>query len=101
MDAVTRADKVVVIEEGDPVIEYQLKALLYDEGVRVPVLGKAENIFNRVGELTINSVMDGLSKALNIVNPLTSLNAVKVDYTPPPRPPVFCQVVHMLPHSTS
>lgn len=45
IDAVTRADKVIVIEEGDPVLEQQLKALLYDEGVRVPVLGKAEGVF--------------------------------------------------------
>ncbi|ADY01836.1 indolepyruvate:ferredoxin oxidoreductase (IOR), alpha subunit [Vulcanisaeta moutnovskia 768-28] len=89
-DAVTRTDKVIVIEEGDPVIEYQLKALLYDEGIRVPILGKAENIFNRVGELTINSVMSGLSKVLDIENPLTSIKTVKVDYTPPSRPPVFC-----------
>ncbi len=33
MDAVTRANKVVVLEEGDPVLEYQLKALLYDEAL--------------------------------------------------------------------
>ncbi|WP_243675699.1 transketolase C-terminal domain-containing protein [Vulcanisaeta distributa] len=90
MDAVAKADRVIVIEEGDPVLENQLKALLYDEGVRVPVLGKAENIFNKVGELTINSVMEGLSKALNIVNPFSSLNTVKIDYAPPPRLPVFC-----------
>jgi indolepyruvate ferredoxin oxidoreductase alpha subunit len=90
LNAVSNADRVVVVEEGDPVVEQQLKALLYDEGIRVPVLGKAENLFNRVGELTINSVMDGLSKALNIVNPLLSKNPVKIDYTPPPRPPVFC-----------
>jgi indolepyruvate ferredoxin oxidoreductase alpha subunit len=90
LNAVSNADRVVVVEEGDPVVEQQLKALLYDEGIRVPVLGKAENLFNRVGELTINSVMDGLSKALNIFNPLLSKNPVKIDYTPPPRPPVFC-----------
>jgi len=90
LNAVSRADRVVVIEEGDPVVEQQLKALLYEEGIRVPILGKAENLFNRVGELTMNSVMDGLSKALDINNPLLSNHPIKVDYAPPPRPPVFC-----------
>ncbi|BDR92174.1 indolepyruvate ferredoxin oxidoreductase subunit alpha [Vulcanisaeta souniana] len=89
-DAVTRADKVIVIEEGDPVLEQQLKALLYDEDIRVPIMGKMENLFNRVGELTINSVMDGLTKALGIVNPLTSIKTISIDYSPPQRPPVFC-----------
>jgi indolepyruvate ferredoxin oxidoreductase alpha subunit len=90
LNAVSKAEKVVVIEEGDPVIEQELKALLYDEGVRVPVLGKAENLFNRVGELTFNSVMEGLSKALDIPNSLSVNRIIKVDYTPPLRPPVFC-----------
>lgn len=90
LNAVSKAEKVVVIEEGDPVIEQELKALLYDEDVRVPVLGKAENLFNKVGELTFNSVMEGLSKALDIPNSLSANRIIKVDYTPPPRPPVFC-----------
>ncbi len=90
IDAVSKANKVVVIEEGDPVVEQQLKAMLYDEGIRVPVLGKMENIFNRVGELTMNSVMEGLSKALDLINPFISLKPAKANYTPPPRPPVFC-----------
>nr|WP_243665778.1 hypothetical protein [Vulcanisaeta sp. JCM 16159] len=46
MDAVTKADRVIVIEEGDPVLENQLKALLYDEasGCRYSVRRRISSI---------------------------------------------------------
>ncbi|WP_069806457.1 indolepyruvate ferredoxin oxidoreductase subunit alpha [Vulcanisaeta thermophila] len=89
LDAVTRADEVIVVEEGDPVVEEQVKALLFDNRINVRVLGKSENIFPRVGELTPDNVLSGLSKALGL-SISTGRGSIRVNYTPPPRPPVFC-----------
>ncbi|MFP3238102.1 MAG: indolepyruvate ferredoxin oxidoreductase subunit alpha [Caldivirga sp.] len=87
-NAASKADKVIVVEEGDPVVEFQVKEALFDEGVRVPVYGKAEGLFTMVGELTLINVEEGIAKVLGVdtgrvVNHQQAVNA-------PPRPPVFC-----------
>lgn len=87
-NAASRADKIIVVEEGDPVVEFQVKALLYDEGIRVPIYGKGSGLFSRVGELTPVDVEDGIAKALGI-----GVRRVQAQQSPinaPPRPPVFC-----------
>ena len=87
-NAASKADKVIVVEEGDPVVELQVKETLFDEGIRIPVYGKAEGLFTMVGELTLINVREGIAKALGVdigrvVNHQYVANV-------PPRPPVFC-----------
>ncbi len=62
-------DSVIVVEEIDPYIEMKLKALAYDEGLQVKIMGRQE-LFPRVGELTpddIESVIIGRQFKLNNV----------------------------------
>ena len=87
-NAVANSDKVVVVEEGDPVVELQVKEVLYDEGIRVPVYGKAEGFFTRVGELTLLNVEEGLAKVLGVG--LRGIRDEAQHISVPPRPPVFC-----------
>lgn len=86
LDALSHS-KVIVVEELEPVIEWQLKLAAYDAGLRTEIFGK--NLFPRVGELNTELVKAGISRALG------------VEYEPPPaaaqatlnlprRPPVLC-----------
>ncbi|KUO91735.1 MAG: indolepyruvate ferredoxin oxidoreductase subunit alpha [Thermocladium sp. ECH_B] len=87
LDLATGAKKIVVIEEGDPVIETQLKAALFDEGIRLPILGKSSFI-SPAGELTIDKVNAVIAGALGIQPPRRP--RVEMGYEAPQRPPVFC-----------
>ncbi|WP_333638993.1 indolepyruvate ferredoxin oxidoreductase subunit alpha [Pyrobaculum aerophilum] len=79
---IARCGEVVVVEEGDPVVEIQLRAL------GINTRGKIDGYFPKYGELDINKTALGLAKALGLsYAPPTPL---KPPLEPPPRPPVLC-----------
>ncbi len=78
--------KVIVVEELEPVLEWQLKVLAYEEGMRAEIRGK--DLFPRVGELNKELVKAGLSKALGIR--YEAPPAVMPSVELPRRPPVLC-----------
>ncbi|GGP20262.1 indolepyruvate ferredoxin oxidoreductase [Thermocladium modestius] len=87
LDLATKANKIIVVEEGDPVVETQIKAVLFDEGIKVPVLGKS-NFVSPVGELSIDITNSVLAGAMGIEAPRR--RGMDLGYEPPQRPPVFC-----------
>ena len=68
--------RLVIVEELDPFIEDQCRAL----GLSVPVAGK--DLFPREGELSQNVIAEKLGLPLE--------KGVKLDEALPPRPPVMC-----------
>ncbi|CCC81369.1 indolepyruvate ferredoxin oxidoreductase, alpha subunit [Thermoproteus tenax Kra 1] len=74
--------EAVVVEEGDPVLEIQLRSL----GLRTK--GKLDGFFPRHGELTLRSVIEGISKAFNLGVKLPS--APRPPLEPPSRPAYLC-----------
>ncbi|MDM7275520.1 MAG: indolepyruvate ferredoxin oxidoreductase subunit alpha [Thermoprotei archaeon] len=79
---------IVVVEEGDPVLETLLKSTLYEEGVNVKVYGKASGHLKWSGELKADSVTLALASILGLnYRPEAP---IKLSITPPPRPPVLC-----------
>ncbi len=79
-------DKIVIVEELEPIIEHQLKVLAFDERFDGEIVGK--EIFPRIDELTTLKVMEGLSRVLKLeINLPTPLNP---SLNIPPRPPTFC-----------
>ena len=92
-----KCDRVMVVEEGQPVIEQTLRGLL-DTTVR-PVLGKLDGYLPRTGELTPDSVAEAIGKALpsfaakhaaDTPHP-SDLIAGKLKDLVVPRPPALCQ----------
>ncbi len=77
-------DKVLVVEEGDPVVEVQLKALAHDLGYAKRVLGK--EILPRYGELGLEKVDEAFSKVFSYSYVSYDVKEEEV----PPRPPVLC-----------
>lgn len=90
----SKVDRVLVAEEGQPVIEEMLRGLL-DTPLR-PILGKLDGYLPRTGELSPDSVMEALVKAV------PSLRAASTETIPGElreelknlvvaRPPALCQ----------
>lgn len=88
-----KVDRIMVVEEGQPVIEELLRGLL-DTPAR-PVLGKLDGYLPRTGELTPDSVAAALRKALPDCAPLLPAEAAAapefVKDIVVPRPPALCQ----------
>jgi Indolepyruvate ferredoxin oxidoreductase, alpha and beta subunits len=62
LKAVSNSKRVLIVEEGEPIVEYQIKDLLYDQGIRVELHGK--DLVSRVGEMTLDKVYYAFSKFL-------------------------------------
>lgn len=76
---VKECDKILVLEEGQPVIEEQLRGIL---NLGVQVLGRLDNTVSRDGELNPNIVAKALGLKEVIENTVPELVA--------PRPPKLC-----------
>lgn len=81
-------DAILVVEEGQPVIEQSLRGLL-DRGVKV--YGKLDGILPRDGELTPDSVAVGLAKLLPEMADRLILPERAAASNVVARPPALCQ----------
>jgi len=83
LKALESADVVALVEELDPVVEMQLKSIMFEEDVRVKFFGK--DLLGREGELTLDRTRRFLGKVFNVDVPEVPSLEVAV----PPRPPAM------------
>lgn len=81
-------EKVVVIEEGMPVIEEMIRGAL---DMRPDVYGKLDGVLPRTGELTPDAVREGLLKLLPSMEVLHRDEPAVVPAIVASRPPALCQ----------
>lgn len=79
---------LVFVEELEPLLENQFKAIAYDIQSDVKIYGKSTGHFSRLYEYTPDIVIDALSRILQVKNPLQKPFKPKVKL--PSRPPVLC-----------
>ena len=84
LKAVDGVDEVLVVEELEPIVETQLKNILFDEDVRLKVHGK--DYVPRTGELTFEKVGRAVAKFLG----LQLLEFKEPEIKIPDRPPALC-----------
>ncbi|MCD6485111.1 MAG: 4Fe-4S binding protein [Candidatus Odinarchaeota archaeon] len=62
------SSKIIVIEEGDPVVEAQIREIAQKEGLTSSIVGKMfdDNVLPKYGELTPELVINALAKFANI-----------------------------------
>ncbi|MEE4355401.1 MAG: indolepyruvate ferredoxin oxidoreductase subunit alpha [Desulfococcaceae bacterium] len=83
-------EKVLIIEEGEPVLEEAVKAVAQEAGLMLPVRGKAPELFSRLYEFDPAMVRKGIATCFDIpYNPpavpdLSDLPEI------PQRPPTLC-----------
>ncbi len=85
-------ERVLIVEELEPVVEEQVKTWAYDRGLRIPIHGK--DLVPRVYEMTTRRAVTAIAKFLGIETPL---NYEELDEKykraleiVPPRPPSLC-----------
>ncbi|MCL4428473.1 MAG: thiamine pyrophosphate-dependent enzyme, partial [Deltaproteobacteria bacterium] len=70
-------EKVVIVEEAEGFLEFQIKKIAYELGYKGEIHGK--NFFKQTGELTIDDVIVGVSRFLEKPLPVSFDFAVKKD----------------------
>jgi indolepyruvate ferredoxin oxidoreductase alpha subunit len=87
--------KIIVVEELEPYMEVQVKAIAKDFACKTEVYGKTgKSYFSREGELSTQTVAEGLAtitgKALPIDFPSLDKKFAEVAKDLPRRPPILC-----------
>jgi indolepyruvate ferredoxin oxidoreductase alpha subunit len=87
-DFIRSCKKIVFVEELEPILENQFKAMAYDLGSKVKIYGKSTGHFSRLYEYNLDIVAEALSKIFKIKNPIVKPKESKVKL--PSRPPALC-----------
>ena len=83
-------EKVLVIEEGEPYMEEQVKAFAQEEELTLPIRGKAKDLFTRLYEFDPAQVRENIAKFFE--TPYTPVVIPDISDVPevPQRPPNLC-----------
>jgi len=83
-------EKVLIVEEGEPYMEEATKAFAQEEGLTLPIKGKAEGLFTRLYEYNPAQVRNCIANYFGVDH--TPLSAIDLSDVPPipQRPPTLC-----------
>ncbi|WP_010480080.1 indolepyruvate ferredoxin oxidoreductase subunit alpha [Thermococcus zilligii] len=85
-------ERVLIVEELEPVVEEQVKVWAYDRGLKIPIHGK--DLVPRVYEMTTRVAVEAMAKFLGMETPIDfgeiDRKYEKVLKIVPPRPPSLC-----------
>lgn len=83
-------ERVLVVEEGEPVMETEIKAFAQEAGLTLPISGKGENLFSRLYEFDPAMVRKVVAGYFDI--PYQAGKTVDISDVPeiPQRPPNLC-----------
>ncbi len=83
-------EKVLIVEEGEPVMEEAIKAFAQEAGITIPINGKSPSLFSRLSEYDPAMVRKAMADYFDIT--YTGLQPVDTGDVPeiPQRPPNLC-----------
>ncbi len=81
-------DTVIIVEELEPYLERETRALAQMKNIHVKIYGKMDGFFPRAYEYSPDIIKDALSKILNL--DIKSKNYAPEEIELPSRPPVLC-----------
>jgi len=89
-DFLKGCEKVLVVEEGEPIMEESIKAFAQEEKRVLPIAGKAENLFSRLYEYDPAGVRKCVADFFEV--PRSEKSSLDVSDVPelPQRPPNLC-----------
>jgi indolepyruvate ferredoxin oxidoreductase alpha subunit len=83
-------EKVLVVEEGEPYMEEAVKAMAQEEGLTLPIKGKAKDLFTRLYEYNPRQVRQCIATFFGLdYTPTASVDVSDVPPVPQ-RPPTLC-----------
>jgi len=87
IDFLKECDRVIVVEELEPFLEEQLKAIAYEEGIDTKIYGKGYGKLSRLYEYDMDIVESTLRKFFGLKE---KKEIKEPSVHAPPRPPVMC-----------
>lgn len=87
-DFVKSCSTLVIVEELEPILENQFKALAFDIGASVKIYGKSTGHFSRLFEFNPDIVAEAFSKIFKVSYPFDKPSPSKLKL--PSRPPSLC-----------
>lgn len=87
IDFLKECDRVIVVEELEPFLEEQLKAMAYEEGIDTKIYGKGYGKLSRLYEYNMDIVESTLRKFFGLKE---KKEIKEPSVHAPPRPPVMC-----------
>jgi indolepyruvate ferredoxin oxidoreductase alpha subunit len=89
-DFLKGSEKILIIEEGEPYMEEAVKAFAQEEGLTLPIKGKAEDLFTRLYEYNPSQVRQCIASYFGIQH--STPDVVDLSDVPPipQRPPTLC-----------
>lgn len=89
-DFLSECDKVLIVEEGEPVMEESIKAIAQENRLTMPIRGKGEGLFSRLYEFNPAMVREVVANYFGASCPART--PVDTSDLPPlpPRPPTLC-----------
>jgi len=87
IDFLKECDRVIVVEELEPFLEEQLKAMAYEEGIDTKIYGKGYGKLSRLYEYDMDIVESTLRKFFGLKE---KKEIKEPSVHAPPRPPVMC-----------
>ena len=90
LNFIRRKEKILVVEELEPVMETETKAAAQEAGLTIPIAGKSDQLFSRAFEYDPQDVRVKIAKYFGVKYKPTK--SIKVDDLPPipGRPPNLC-----------
>jgi indolepyruvate ferredoxin oxidoreductase alpha subunit len=83
-------EKVLIVEEGEPYMEEAVKAMAQEEGLTLPIKGKAKDLFTRLYEYNPRQVRQCIATCFGLdYTPGASVDVSDVPPVPQ-RPPTLC-----------
>jgi indolepyruvate ferredoxin oxidoreductase alpha subunit len=93
-DFIRDLERVIVIEELMPYVEYEIKALAKEANPRLEIVGKESRHFKPVGEYDVPTVVKALSNTIGLKPPIdydsVLIKAEELKKDLPLRKPTFC-----------
>jgi indolepyruvate ferredoxin oxidoreductase alpha subunit len=86
----TGVDRVLVVEELEPIMEREIRSIAQSRGIGIPINGKGDGLFSRIYEFDPGLVRKTIASYFGVPDP--SPKAVDVSDIPdlPGRPPTLC-----------
>ncbi len=83
-------ERVLIVEEGEPVLEEAVKALAQEEGKVLPIGGKSEALFSKLGEYNPALVREKIFVWFEVEDIVQKLPETSTQLELAPRPPTLC-----------
>ena len=83
-------EKVLVVEEGEPVMEEAIRSIAQELGITAPIKGKGENLFSRLGEFNPALVRHVMATYFELPHEPATLPDLSDVSEIPQRPPNLC-----------